>query len=465
MSVATRRLPRVLGLFDVSVLASAAMGPAYSLASTMGLLVVAANGAAPLALAALVAIMLCVAIAFSRLAREYPNAGSSFAWAAAAFGPSVGAYAAWMLLLSNYFATVAIALPAATYTLELFSPGLVAQPGWNAFVAILWISASTALLYVGMRPTAFATALFLVAEFVVVAASAVAALFAHPAPDLRAYNCLHCDLHGPGIGAPALSFGGFATAMVLGIWMTDGWEVSSSASEETTGDASTPGRGGIVGLLATAAILIFAIVAYQRIGEYAGFKSHADDAMAYVADRLGAPWWRPTLLVTVLVSTAATLWTTVLYLSRSLFAMGRSHVLPEALGRLDARAVPAVTLVTIYVATVAFVIATAIWPSAGAALDTILNATAVFLGVLFCLSAFAAMRLVASASGPKRFLSLAVPAAGAILLAAVIGIDVEQSDATTRSLEIAGLLLGIPFALWRRRSAGAGAATLPVSAG
>ncbi len=459
MSTEPRRLPRVLGLFDVSVLASAAMGPAYSLASTMGLLVVAANGAAPLALAALVAIMLCVAIAFSRLAREYPNAGSSFAWAAAAFGPAVGAYAAWMLLLSNYFATVAIALPAATYTLELFSPGLAHLPGWNAFVAILWISASTALLYVGMRPTAFATALFLIAEFVVVAASAVAALFAHPAPEV--YNCLNCRA----LDAPPLSFGGFATAMVLGIWMTDGWEVSSSASEETTGAASTPGRGGIVGLLATAAILIFAIVAYQRVGTYPGFHASSDDAMTYIASKLGAPWWRPTLLVTVLVSTAATLWTTVLYLSRSLFAMGRARVLPEVLGRLDARAVPAVSLLTIYVATVAFVIATALWPSAGAALETILNATAVFLGVLFCLSAFAAMKLVAVASGPKRFLSLAVPAAGAILLAAVIGIDVEQSDATTRALEIAGLVIGIPFALLRRRPGEVVSESLPVSAG
>lgn len=58
MSASPRRLLRVLGLFDVSIPASAAMGPAYSLASTMGFMVVAANTAAPLALAALVAIML-----------------------------------------------------------------------------------------------------------------------------------------------------------------------------------------------------------------------------------------------------------------------------------------------------------------------------------------------------------------------------------------------------------------------
>jgi len=74
-------------------------------------------------------------------------------------------------------------------------------------------------------------------------------------------------------------------------------------------------------LLVTAAILIFAMTAYQRIGTYPRFRSHQNDAMAYVAGRLGASWWRPILPVTVIVSTAATLWTTVLDLSPSLFSL------------------------------------------------------------------------------------------------------------------------------------------------
>ena len=78
---------------------------------------------------------------------------------------------------------------------------------------------------------------------------------------------------------------------------------------------------------------------------------------------------------------------------------------------------------------------------------------------LFSLSALAAMRLVASRSGPRRFASLVVPALGAIALAAVIGIDVVQSDATTRAIDVAGTILGLPFALWRRRRTAATAAT------
>lgn len=177
------RLPRVLGLFDVSVLASAAMGPAYSLAATMGPMVAVAGGYATLALALLAAIMLCIAVAFSRLSRAMPNAGSSFSWIASAFGSGTGSYAAWLLLLSNYFATMTTALPAAAYTLDLFSPALATSPKWNAIVAALWIAASTLLLAFGLRPTALTTAVFLVTELVVVAASSVAALVVHPAPE------------------------------------------------------------------------------------------------------------------------------------------------------------------------------------------------------------------------------------------------------------------------------------------
>jgi amino acid transporter len=164
-----RALPRVLGFFDVTVLASAAMGPAYSLAATMGPMVAAAGTRAPLSLGFLTAIMLCIAIAFSRLSRVMPSAGSSFAWIAGAFGPGVGTYAAWLLLLSNYFATTTVALPAATYTLDLVAPQLALSPVWDALVGTLWILASTVLLYFGLRPTALVTVIFLVAELAVVA--------------------------------------------------------------------------------------------------------------------------------------------------------------------------------------------------------------------------------------------------------------------------------------------------------
>jgi hypothetical protein len=36
-----------------------------------------------------------------------------------------------------------------------------------------------------------------------------------------------------------------------------------------------------------------------------------------------------------------------------------------------------------------------------------------------------------------------------VALCGIVAIDVAQSDATTRAIEIGGLLLGVPFAIWR----------------
>ncbi len=439
-TVPRRALPRVLGLFDVSVLASAAMGPAYSLAATMGPMVAAAGDAATLALALLAAIMLCIAVSFAQLSRVMPNAGSSFSWIANAFGPQAGSYAAWLLLLSNYFATMTTALPAATYTLDLVAPQLATSPLWDAIVGALWIAASTLLLYFGLRPTAFTTAIFLLAELGVVAASAIAALVVHPAPE-HLVAAARVPLPNPAVG--------IVGAMVLAIWMTDGWEVSAAASEESTGPPETPGRGGVYALLATTAVLLLAMAAYLHVGSVAGFTANQTDAMAYVADRLGGPVWHLTIVATVLVSTAATLWTTVLYLSRSVYAMGRDGVLPRAVGRLDARSMPTNSLVLVFAGVTAFTLVTGFWSTAASVLALVLDGTSVFLGALFCLSALSAIRLLSARDDVSRWQRIAVPGFGAAALAAIIAVDIAQSDAVTRSIEVGGLALGVPFAAWR----------------
>jgi amino acid transporter len=439
-----RALPRVLGLFDIAILAAASMGPAYSLAATMGPMVAAAGEHATLALALLAAIMLCIAIAFAQLSTRWPNAGSSFTWIGTAFGPFAGAYGAWLLLLSNYFATMATALPAGIYTLDLFAPGLATSPLWDSLVGVVWIVVSALLLAGGLRPTAFATALFLFAEFAVIAATVVAALLVHPAPETIA----------PAAGVALPGWGGILPAMVLAIWMTDGWEVSASASEESTGSAATPGRGGIVGLAVTVAILFAAMAAYLHVGSVAGFTAHQTDALAYVGDRLGGGGWRIAIVATVLVSTAATLWTTLLYLSRSVFAMGRDGVLPLALGNLDARGLPVNALFAVSFGVSLFTLLTGLWPTAAGALNLILDGTSVFLGLLFVASACAAVRMLSAFPGEARLTACALPALGAVTLLAVIGYTVFVSDPATRGIELGGLLLGIPFMLWRGRGAG-----------
>ena len=435
------RLPRVLRFFDISVLSSAAMGPAYSLASTMGLMVAVAGSSAPCALIALSAIMLCIAVAFSSFSRVAPNAGSSYSWIRMTFGRGAGAYGAWLLILSNFFATMAIAVPAGVYTLELISPSHAQDPAWAAVVGAVWIVASSVLLYIGIRPTAIVTLIALAVELGVLAASAVAAFFVpHPVQAVTTHT---------GGGIP-LTFAGFVTAMTLGIWMSDGWELSASTSEEVDDDPRAAGRGGITGLLVSTAILVFCMVAYLRLGTPAGFAKNEADSLAYVSELLGGGAWRLAIVVTVMISTLSTLWTTILYLSRSVFAMGRDGVLPRALGTLDRRDEPLVSLVVVALLVTVCELVTGFSKSAADQLNTIVNASSVFLGLLFVFSAAASARRFwgqrdSFASG------VLVPLIGAVALLGVLAATIFLEDPELRWYAWTGVGLGIPFALWRGR--------------
>ncbi|MBV8116996.1 MAG: APC family permease [Candidatus Eremiobacteraeota bacterium] len=436
------RLPQVLRFFDVTVLASASMGPAYSLASTMGPMVAAAGAAAPMALASLSGMMLCIAVGFSMLSRVAPNAGSSYSWIRMEFGNGIGAYGAWLLILSNFFATMAIAVPAGSYTLELIAPNEAASPVWVAGVGAVWIVASTILLYVGLRPTAMVTFVALLFELLVLCAAAVASYVLPPAGVAVHASVAH-------VGIP-ITFAGFVTAMTLGIWMSDGWEVSASTGEEVKGDARAAGRGGIVGLVITTFVLVACMMAFLHLGTPKGFADNAADSLEYVSRLLGGGIWRLAIVTAVMISTLSTLWTTILYLSRSVFAMGRDGVLPKTLGKLDARNEPFWALAVVAVLTTICQLVTGFSPSANQQLNTVVTASSVFLGLLFVLSALAAVRRFI-AERKAWVAGVVVPAIGAVALLGVIVATVVFEDRSTQWYAWGGVLLGILFALWRSR--------------
>jgi amino acid transporter len=431
------RLRRVLGRRDLIVVAAAAMGPAFSIATTMAAMIASAGAWTWLALAIVVALMAMVAVGYKQLGERMRDAGSSYAWIRTAFGPEAGAYGAWVLLIANIFAVLATALPAGTYTLDLLAPGLASNGVAVALVASAWTVGSALLLWYGLRPTAMLAFALLVAEMVVLAgAAAVSAL--HPHSDAVAF------------AATLPSWSGIAGAVVVGIWMVDGWEVSASTAEEARGDAAAPGWGGLVGLLLTGAVLLGAIAAFSRVGSTAGYDAHQADALAYVGGLLGGAWPR-LLSVIVLVSLAASLQTTLVYLSRSFYAMGRDGLLHRTLGRLDHRGEPAPAILLVSGLSVAFCLASGMWPTAAGAFGIALQGTSWFLGALFAMSAAAAVRLFLR-EPDKRWTGVILPGLGAVALALVLGEGFVHDDPGPRVFIAVSAIFGLPLALWRGRA-------------
>jgi amino acid transporter len=430
------RLRRVLGLRDLAVVAAASMGPAFSLATTLGAMVAAAGRWTWLALVVVAVLMAMIAAGYKRLGERMRDAGSSYAWIRAAFGPQGGAYGAWVLLVASMFAVLATALPAGTYTLDLVRPELAANALAVALAACGWVIATALLLWYGLRPTAMLALVLLVAEIVVLAGAAAVSA-GHPRPDAVA------------LGDAPVAWGGMVSAIVLGVWLIDGWETSASAAEEAQGEPSAPGAGALAGLGLTTAVLLAAIWAFTRIGSAAGFAAHGDDALAYVGGLLGGGWTK-LLSVTVLVSLAASLQTTLVYLSRSVYAMGRDGLLPGGLGRLDRRAEPAASIALVTALSLAFTLAAGVSPTANDAFAFVLKGTAWFIGVLFVLTAAAAVRIFAPEE-TARWPGVVLPGTAAVVLGAILMAALLRDDGATRGFIAASAIIGLPLAIWRGR--------------
>ncbi len=79
-----------LGLISSTVIATASVAPAYSLAATLGFIVVAVGLKSPIIAILAFVPMILTSIGYSELNKADPDCGTTFTWATRAFSPSRG---------------------------------------------------------------------------------------------------------------------------------------------------------------------------------------------------------------------------------------------------------------------------------------------------------------------------------------------------------------------------------------
>src|SRR5260370_20170893 len=108
-----------LGMLSSVVIGVSSPAPAYALAATLGLVVgiVGVHSRGTLIVSFLP--MLCIAYAFRELNRADPDCGTTFTWAARAFGPRAGWMGGWGLVAADVIVIASLAQIAARYFLQL----------------------------------------------------------------------------------------------------------------------------------------------------------------------------------------------------------------------------------------------------------------------------------------------------------------------------------------------------------
>src|SRR5271167_2962338 len=147
-----------LGLISSVVVGVASTAPAYSLAATLGFVVIYINGLqAPIITVLAFVPMLFISYAYKELNNADPDCGTTFTWGTRAFGPKTGWLGGWAIVAADILVMASLAQVAGQYVFLLFNAnGIGSNPssGWVLLVGILWIVVMTAICYVGIEVSA-----------------------------------------------------------------------------------------------------------------------------------------------------------------------------------------------------------------------------------------------------------------------------------------------------------------------
>jgi amino acid transporter len=338
-----------LGLISSTVIATASVAPAYSIAATLVFVVVAVGLQSPAVSVLAFIPMLLTSIGYSELNKADPDCGTTFTWATRAFGPRTGWAGGWAIVVADILVMASLAQVASQYVFLLFgATGIGSDPtsGWVLLGGIIWIILMTAICYVGIEVSANFQKILLGIELTMLVVLSVVALVkvgagtappGHLTPSISWLNPFKIS-----------SFSAFASGIILMVFIYWGWDTAVAVNEETKDKTRTPGLAAIFStiiLLVTYALVIFSIQAFAGVkttGNGLGNLNNAGDVLSVQGNAIfGTTGFGPVfyhlLLLMVLSSAAASTQTTILPTARTTLSMAAYKALPKSFATVHPR--------------------------------------------------------------------------------------------------------------------------------
>jgi amino acid transporter len=330
-----------LGLWGNVVIGLGSTAPAYSLAATLGYVVLTVGEQAPAMFVLAFIPMLLVAVAYRELNRAAPDCGTTFTWGTKALGPWVGWMGGWGVAVSAIIVLANVAEIAGTYMLRFFGADELAENAiFRVALGVIFIAVMTYVSYRGIVLSERVQAILVSFQFLVLIVLSVLAL-------VKVYN----GTAGDQAVLPSLSWlspfgldaGSVAEALILCIFIYWGWDSCLAVSEETKDADTTPGRAALIStviLLVTYLLVAYAICAFAGFSEEGiglANEENADDVLTIVGQPVFGTVMTFVLLLTVAVSAASSTQTTILPTARGALAMAVYRAIPARFGEVHPR--------------------------------------------------------------------------------------------------------------------------------
>ncbi len=434
-----------LSLFDSVIMAVAGVAPGYSIAASTAALfgAVALGGAASLLYCGVA--MFGIVFAFSYLGRSEANAGASYSWVRRALHPALGYLSGWALVVSALIFMVAATVPAGANILGLFSSSAASSVGSVTLVGSIFFLLMVGAVAAGVTITVSVQVVMSSIEIVILLAFMVLAIVhGHHVNTFSWHWFAPSIFHG--------SSGFFAGALIAAFYYW-GWDVTANLNEETRGAKRTPGIGGMIGVIFVFLLFEVFTVATNLVLTAGQIQNNAADVLAV----LGQAVWHGTggkvIVIAVVLSTVATLETTLIQVTRTLFAMGRDHTLPKILGTVHRhRQTPIVATAVVTVLSLGLFLGSQFVGSISSILADAINAIGLQIAIYYGLAGFAVVILYRRQlfKSVSNFVFMGLwPLIGAIFMAAMFVKSIPNLNGTTLWVGLGAMALGlIPMAIY-----------------
>ncbi|MDE8346414.1 MAG: APC family permease, partial [Acidocella sp.] len=318
--MATELKANSLSFFESIIMGVAGSAPGFSIAVAISGLLAAAGAVSPNALLVFAVPMLGISVAYKGLNKKIPNAGAAYEWTKSVFGKFFGYFSGWALLIAAMVFMVTGSVPLGTATIDLFDPALASSVLLTTIIGAVWFLAIGAVLITGIELTSKIQVVMSSIELLILFGISIAA-FMHTG---TAGAVTKFSWSWFGFNYPT---GTFAASSLIVVFLYWGWDVTCNLSEETKGaPPNAAGNGGFLSIFITIASFIAFTVAALMMFTLATASGFSDNLIYHVALAAGlGPTGGYAASLALILSSIATLETTMLQFSRTLFAMGRDR--------------------------------------------------------------------------------------------------------------------------------------------
>ena len=424
------RLKRALTLWDLVLYGVIVLQPTAPMA-IYGVINARGRGHVVTTILTALIAMLFTAIAYGRMARAYPSAGSAFTYVGQEINPALGYITGWSMVM-DYMLNPLICMIWCSEASMRFAPGV---PFW--IWVIFYFLMFTGLNLRGIKTSAHINAALATAMGLVVAIFFVAAaryVFGHPHDSIGFFTR---PLYDPATFNFGAVLGGTSIAVLTYI----GFDGISTLSEEV----ENPRRNILLATVLTCVVVGFLSAAECYAAQLVWPSSEAfrdnDTAFIDVSTRAAGSWFFGVINITLIVANFGSGMAAQLGAARLLYGMGRSNALPKFFGAIDhKRHVPRNSV--IFVGVIALIgVACGMTYALGAEMLNF-GALIAFMGV----NAASFMRYYVHS--PEKKLSNLIPPVFGFLVCLLLWLNLS------RPAQIAGaiwMIVGIAFGVWKTR--------------